>query len=232
MSSEAIQNIANLYANTTGTAIFNNIRSTGKIIGNLTDDVSGNLTGNVTGNVTGKLMSNDNNNSLYLTNERKLIISDKNNTNPLDLIEHMNKSKTARFIRIGNNVSSSLPRVDKWSISEVEVYDLSGNNIAKNKPVSITAGSQYSSYSASNIVNGTNSDANIYYHGNDGANELEIDLGQEYIIYNIVVYGRYHDGYWIRANNTSIQLLDKDKKQNRIIFTGNWENSYSKEYTL
>ena len=54
LSNQAIQNIASVYADTTGTATFNNIRTTGKFLG----DVSGNLTGNVTGNVIGDVSGN------------------------------------------------------------------------------------------------------------------------------------------------------------------------------
>ncbi len=49
LSNEAVQNIAKVYADTNSTAVFNNIRSTGKITGNVT----GNLTGNVAGDVSG-----------------------------------------------------------------------------------------------------------------------------------------------------------------------------------
>jgi outer membrane lipoprotein SlyB len=55
LSNEAVQNIASVYANTIGTATFNNLRATGKITGNLDGDVKGNLTGNVTGNVIGNV---------------------------------------------------------------------------------------------------------------------------------------------------------------------------------
>jgi outer membrane lipoprotein SlyB len=58
LSNEAVQNIASVYANTTGTATFNNLRATGKITGNLDGDVKGNLTGNVIGDVNGDISGN------------------------------------------------------------------------------------------------------------------------------------------------------------------------------
>lgn len=58
LSNEAVQNIASVYANTTGTAIFNNIQATGKITGKLDGDVIGNVTGNIKGDVTGNVTGN------------------------------------------------------------------------------------------------------------------------------------------------------------------------------
>ena len=51
LSTEAIQNIASVYADTKNEAVFNNVKVTGKING----DVNGNITGNVKGNVDGNL---------------------------------------------------------------------------------------------------------------------------------------------------------------------------------
>ncbi len=229
LSAEAIQNIAKVYADTANTANFNNIKVGGKINGNL----------------TGSVMSSDGVWGLYLHSDRNIIV--KKNDNGAthwdlfgyqDAVSNKIDSKlitpnTARYIRVGNNVPSSIPRKDYWTIQEIEVYTKDGTNIAKNKPISITAGSQLDNWSAANAVNGEAPRAdNNFYHGNTGANELEIDLGQEYHISQIVLFNRYHDGLSDRMDNTSIQLLDKDKKRNRIIFTGNWLHAYSKEYTL
>jgi outer membrane lipoprotein SlyB len=57
-SSEAIANIAKVYADTSGTAMFNNIKVTGNVTGNVNGDLSGNVKGNVTGNLTGNVNGN------------------------------------------------------------------------------------------------------------------------------------------------------------------------------
>lgn len=49
LSNEAIQNISKVYADTSNTATFNNINTTGTIRGNITGNVTGNVAGNVTG---------------------------------------------------------------------------------------------------------------------------------------------------------------------------------------
>jgi len=59
LSNEAIQNIASVYANTAGEAIFNKIRSTGGITGDVTGNVTGNLKGDVTGNLKGDVTANN-----------------------------------------------------------------------------------------------------------------------------------------------------------------------------
>lgn len=225
LSAEAIQNIAKIYADTNNTATFNNINITGKI------------TGNVTGNVTGKLMNNDGTTSLYLNTDKNLIITDVSGETRWDLYGYtkdINKLRSARYIRVGNNIPSAISSQEYWTIREILVYDSNGNNIAKNKPITITVGSMEGNNPATNVVNGNIpfSDTD-FYHGNSARNELEIDLGTEYNnISQIVIYNRYNYNYYFRADNTSIQLLDKDKKVNRIIFTGKWDGIDSKEYIL
>jgi outer membrane lipoprotein SlyB len=63
-SNEAIQNIAKIYADASGTVMFNNVNATGMIngdvTGNVTGDVTGNVTGNLTGNLTGDISGNTN----------------------------------------------------------------------------------------------------------------------------------------------------------------------------
>ncbi len=210
LSNEAIQSIASVYSNTDGTVTFNNAKIKKTTIKDAT--VTENL--DVSGNTTLK-------NTIVAGN---FDISG-------NLLKKQNK---ARYIRVGNNVDSAIPYGDYWTITEIEVYDTSGVNVAKNKAVTITVGTAYNSaFPVSNAVNGSapREDSN-YYHGNTGKNEIEIDLGQEYLIDHIVLYNRYNEEQSTRLDNTSIQLLDSNKKRNRIIFTGNWYQTYSKEYVL
>ncbi len=51
LSSEAVQNIAKVYADTKESAYFNNINTTGNMRGNVIGNVTGNLKGDVTGNI-------------------------------------------------------------------------------------------------------------------------------------------------------------------------------------
>jgi hypothetical protein len=225
LSAEAIQNIAKIYADSNNTAIFNNIRATGKI------------TGDVSGNVAGKLMSNDGAVSLYLNTDKNLIVSNSAGEpqwNFYGYIKALNKLTSARYIRVGNNIPSHVPRQDYWNIREIIVLDSSGTNIALNKPVTITVGSAWNNNPSSNVVNGNIPFSDTeFYSGNTGANELEIDLGKEYNdISQIIIYNRWNYTLYGRADNTSVQLLDKDKKLNRIIFTGSWSGIDYKEYIL
>jgi hypothetical protein len=77
-------------------------------------------------------------------------------------------------------------------------------------------------------------------HGNKGIYEVEIDLGQEYSIYQIQLFNRmFKDDIdrWKelvsnRMSGTVVKLLDSDYNVNRVINTGVWLNVFSKEYTL
>ena len=184
VGNEAINNIASVYADASGTATFNNI------------------------NILGKIYRKDN---------------------------------MARYIRVGNKLTSGINSEEYWSIREVEVYDFSGNNIALNKPVTVISGKSINSDDTDwglpeNITNGNAlaADKDCYHGDISKDHELEIDLGKEYNIYQIIIYNRYERNYTTRANNTSIQLLDStpNKNVNRVIFTGKWDGLYSKEFNL
>ena len=90
LSNEAIQNIAKIYSDSSNTATFNNITTTGTIRGNLTGNVTGNVTGDVTGSLLGDL-SNDKiklivrDSKLYLINKstnKEILIGNANNFKP------------------------------------------------------------------------------------------------------------------------------------------------------
>lgn len=148
----------------------------------------------------------------------------------------------ARYIRVGNNDSPFWRHY--WSLIELEAYDDSGNNVAKGKPVTRVHGTQHGNYAMSNITNGKVFDGGaggrhfhdnigLGYHGSTNKQELEIDLGSEKYITQIVLYGRYHGSYIHRLDGTSVKLLDANKNVTRKIMTGMWhDGTYSKEYLL
>jgi hypothetical protein len=204
-SNESIQNIGKIYADASGTVNFNNI-STNSIM------INGNL---------------------------------------------YKKQNRTRYIRVGNTFTENtrINKVDYWTLLELQAFDYSGNNVAENKPVTITAGSTHNGTwsKPENITNGMIGgrdntgiiEAKAFYHGSTGDNELEIDLGREYDLSQIAIFNRSPDdgvfsstgtisgiGASERLNNTTIQLLDKDKNLVRRIYTGVWYATYSKEYIL
>ena len=144
---------------------------------------------------------------------------------------------SVRFIRVGTRYNGLNARKNYWTIRELVVYDIEGNNVALNKPVKINAGSALSPSKPENIVNGRFVDRDDWhndYHAinNNNMNELEIDLGQEYNLEQIVLYNRHHHEWSDRLNGTTIELLNKDKLRTRLIHTGNWDHAFSKEYLL
>jgi hypothetical protein len=234
VNTEAVGNIASVYADASGVANFNNIRT--NYIKTQNIDVLNNI--NILQNKV-KLNNVDISGNVDINGNMNI-------TKNVDISGNLNvngkiysKQNIARYIRIGNKLTSGIDSVDSWTIHEVEVYDSTGINIALNKGVAVISGqTAYPNNNewgiAANITNG-NAKAldGDSYHGNaDKNHELEIDLGQEYDIKQIIVHNRYHSSYVTHANNTSIQLLDKNKNVNRVIFTGNWLHTYSKEYLL
>ena len=160
------------------------------------------------------------------------------------------KSKRARWIRLGNRPRGGMDIAHPhWTIIEVEVFVKSGNdlhNVARGKGVHLIRNAPHPGTAAYHITNGI-----LFY--NDAHNnkapadnwrkgfmttnphdygELEIDLGGEHTIEMIIVHGRYHGAYENRANGTWIELIGQDRKQNRLIQTGVWQRTYSKEFLL
>ena len=160
-----------------------------------------------------------------------------NNINILGKIN--TKHNMARYIRIGNILTSSINSGEQWYIYEVEVYDLYGTNIALNKPVTVISGDATNLGDFNNtlpeVIPDGNLRSNFYSGDNNKDHELEIDLGEEYEISQIIIYNNSDMENWSTGvNNTSIQLLDStpNKNVNRIIFTGKWDKLSSKEYLL
>lgn len=222
VNTEAVGNIASVYADVSGIARFNNIKTQ-----NL--DVFNNI--------------NILQNKVKLNN---LDISGNLNINNVDISGNLRidgiltkKENVARYVIVGNKLKSGIDSQTYWTIHEVEIYDSSGTNIALNKPVTIISGkTEHPNTSVwglpGNITSGhaKNEDTDFYHAYDKTDNELQIDLGKEYDIKQIIIYNRWNWNATERANNTSIQLLDSNRKVNRIIFTGNWNQAYSKEFML
>jgi hypothetical protein len=253
-SNEAIQNVAKIYADASGTVTFNNVT-----VGDTIDLINpakinkANTVKRWSLRNWGSATSTDDGLELWQydaktgVSNRYFSFLDSGVFTAKNIFTsnfiHANgtiaaRQNRARYIRIGNALESGIARREYWTIKEVEVYDFEGTNVAKNKPVTVLKGSAYfpgdSNWAVpGNIVSG-DSKANDGgdYHGSTGENELEIDLGQEYDITQINVFNRFHDQYTQRADNTSIQLLDNNKVRTRVIHTGNWYQVYSKEYIL
>ena len=152
-----------------------------------------------------------------------------------------NTRNRARYIIVGNHKRPDLA-IDSWSLIEAEVYDINGVNIAKGKQVSIVkgAGGDTTNYPPSKITDGqifTNRSfgdnmINGYYGTSALSQGLEIDLGADYDLSQIVLFNRFSEPISSRLNGTTIELVNSAKIPVRLIQTGIWNNIYSKEYTL
>jgi hypothetical protein len=148
------------------------------------------------------------------------------------------KENRARYIRIGNKQVPEL-RQNSWTLIEAKVYNSDGVNIALNKPVAILEGSATNGTAPGNITNNqifpNNAQADNYnlgYHGNDGINVLQIDLGGNNYISQIELYNRWNADVDWRMNGTTIELYDESGARNKIIYTGLWHRQYSKTFLL
>ena len=156
-----------------------------------------------------------------------------------------NVNNKARYVRIGNDLSGSITLSKYWNVTSVKIFDMSGNNISDGKSVTIVAGAPWKNSSGVPVGN----DANIItkekptfvnstyhyqylYQGGEGGNALKIDLGKEYKISEIIIWGRAYPTWYQRLNNTSIQLIAEDGiTVNKTLYSGTWE-TLSKEFYL
>jgi len=235
---EAINNVLSVYYDPSGTVYFNNIFSN-QI--NSTDASFNNISSNKI-NSTDASFNNISSNKINSTDASFNNITANNitaNNITVNNMETYNENK-ARYVRIGNDLSgTNLKLEDYWNIASVKVYDINGKNVSDNKPVTIVAGSKDPSSAIPNIitiptanfVKSTGYNENLYL-GGQGKNALQIDLGQEYHIKQIIIWGRWWLDWYYRLNNTSIQLIDKDGVTvKNTIYTGTWE-TWSKEFNL
>jgi hypothetical protein len=132
-SNEAIQNIAQIYADASGTVVFNNVNAIGMINGNLTGnvngnvtgnligDVSGNVTGNVKGNIDGSITSPNNNYKLSIDNSGNLLLFDSSVNKNINIKGnyggYMYSSDGLYRIRIGNINETGIIHGEQYSDS-------------------------------------------------------------------------------------------------------------------
>ncbi len=156
------------------------------------------------------------------------------------------KRNKARYIKVGNAIDTKLQE-GYWTLIELQAYDHAGNNVALNKTVTLVSGTAYSNSLVSKITDGNifsggsnlssgnnnNSDnSDQGFHGNTGSNVIQIDLGSEIDLAEIVLFNRWNENYDSRMDGTTIELIGADGVRNRIIYTGLWHRQYSKEYLL
>jgi len=148
---------------------------------------------------------------------------------------HISSNKT-RYIQIGNNrFGITGGHWDRyWSISEVQAFDKNGTDIALRKPVKQLkgVGLDQNRFPPSCITNGIirGYENNQYFHGG-GSNEqtlLEIDLGAEYYIKNIVITARWNGGITERQNGTHIETFNAARQSINFVQTGQWWNDLTK----
>ena len=101
----------------------------------------------------------------------------------------------------------------QFAVNEVELYDVSGNNVAGNLGVLVAASSSISDdFHASKVLDGNNLNNNQFM-SNVSENEewLEIDLLQEYDISKVRIYNE-HNGNPIQLNMSGALLIGCNDK--------------------
>ena len=160
------------------------------------------------------------------------ILVNKNITvNGDSLINKRLLTNKVRYIQVGNNLSTGSWSKD-WAIAELEAFDHNGKDVALKKPVKLLKGVVMNGSNPGAITNGniiTNT-WNHYFHGG-GTNTqtlLEIDLGGEYYIKNIVLTSRWVIAYTERQNGTHVETLNSNKERINIVHLGNFWNDFTK----
>ena len=133
--------------------------------------------------------------SMPLTAEPVQEVDLGNNKKPLFL--------TGRYVRL------QAPKVDCMNVTEVEVFDESGTNLAFRKTVTMSSGYQGNKYPGANLVNGRRND--FAHTSCDEDAWMQIDLGSVHDnITRIRVTNRV-DGGQERLAGTIVLLLDEKK---------------------
>jgi hypothetical protein len=225
-----------IISNTKSKNINDNKLSFTKIIGNTKDISVLELYDNGDVNIPGNLKVTD----LYVNN----------------IYQKRNKAK---YIRVGNMITTDLSSINgqtkselavpnNWSLSKIIVYDHKGNNVAQSANEVSKISSEpfiFTGYDnkPSNIVNSEllynnvpGTSTMIGYYGGVGYHLLEIELKEEYDIYRIELYNMYNPRdreKTSRMNGTMVELINYDHSfVNRRIHTGLWTSVLSKEYIL
>ena len=118
--------------------------------------------------------------------------SDDNNCRPL-----------TRFLRLTND-----PVGDILQVGEVEAYNVSGSDVAHGK--FCTSSSIFDYFSCDNLVDGAR---DTFFHSASGARGefVEVDLGKDTIVMQLVVYNR-DDSTAVRMEGQTLILLDASRR--------------------
>ena len=230
LSNEAIQNIVSVYANTTGTSTFNNLNVTNNLKSSSLD-VSGNtnIRGALSINGIIEIDSSGNISTLGNISANKIIPKVSNNI--------------AKYIQVGYDPSFGITNNNRWTINQVNAYDISGSDVAKNKPVTKIIGSGSYRDIPPSFINSYTLNASqgyfpdVFYESKDNtAQILEIDLGKNYTLSSIDIFGR--EDYAERCTGTFIKLLIDDPKDNtkkvtvKTIYTGYWTRNVKNKFLV
>ena len=173
-----------------------------------------------------------------LTNEDNLIIN-KNLTINGNTINNGNlttKGNTlvdgrllrnkVRYIQVGNT-KSTVGWDKHWSISQLEAFDETGKNVAFRKPVESIKGQYLPNRPPASITDGIiqATEHGQYYHGKYGKSLLEIDLGKEYYIKNIVLTSRWSGEHSESQNGTHIETFNSKRESINLVHLGSsWQD--------
>ncbi len=189
-------------------------------------DISGNL--NVKGDISSNFIVAKNIKNINNINiSGNLIITG-------DISGNFNKKYIrAQYVQVGNG-SNNITEIgfkDNRQIAEIVVIDDTNTNVALNIVPTLLVGG--GSILNQNLINETTDgiiEDNNYYYAQRGENLIEINLGTEKNLTQINIFGRYANIKTL--DGTYIKLLDKDKKEVKLILTGRWDNIFSKEFIL
>jgi hypothetical protein len=101
----------------------------------------------------------------------------------------------------------------QFAVNEVEIYDVSGNNVAGNLGVLVAASSSVSDdFHVSKVLDGNNLNDNQFMSNvSENGEWLEIDLLQEYDISKVRIYNE-HNGNPIQLNMSGALLIGCNDK--------------------
>ncbi len=189
-------------------------------------DISGNL--NVKGDISSNFIVAKNIKNINNINiSGNLIITG-------DISGNFNKKYIrAQYVQIGNGTNNitEIGFKDNRQIAEIVVIDDTNTNVALDIVPTLLVGGR--SILNQNLINETTDgiiEDNNYYYAQGGENLIEINLGKEKNLTQINIFGRYANIKTL--DGTYIKLLDKDKKEVKLILTGRWDNIFSKEFIL
>ena len=140
----------------------------------------------------------------------------------------------AKFIEISNKNPIYNYKPNRFmSIGKIIILDVNGVDVARKATVKQTEGTMLSSgqYGAVDSII-KYEDNTKYFHSDTGDNTLLLELEKETDISQIILYGRPDGAFFEETNNVYLTLLDENKNVKRVIHTGNWSHTNSKEFIL